>query len=378
MFERATLSCWLRNLELRKKVLNTVRTFDPHEILHDDYLRSSSQFFDVHDFLKEIGSPLADLNFEGLSVAQILTKVSGQTSIDVRVLLTWLEVSQQLLSGDVSPEKLDWAMKYGLTEKGPLTEFRGFTIQVTLLARTLAGFLREGHPLTVVGQVEEPMDVKDGRVFPKNQATAALYRVMPWIGLLPCESWRAPSGTYGFFLTWWKLFACDPREPLGPQNRSDTSSGRPSGQAVINLVFLVDGEEPAQILVDHHAPRFSGREQEVLRKLAFAQGRFLSDDELQNHVVMDIDATYRTISRIRKKIGSGHLVRHRCSRTAKKGYRLLYARVSIVDIEDLPPSVTDIVTLAYQISKSLPESPRFSRNLPLNGHGPEFSRRLTS
>lgn len=180
------------------------RVFDPGHILDDGYL-TGYHSFDVQAFLERIDSPLASLELANTPVSAILESVARETPIDVRVLLAKLQVEQSLLTSEPTPQKLDWALGYGLTDEDVFEEYRGFENQVKMAAWSLVGYLDKDNPYSVVGQVGLPWNVRDGLVVPENAATAALYRYTPWI-----------SGNELFYQVWLDLFGSDPRQPPEP------------------------------------------------------------------------------------------------------------------------------------------------------------------
>ncbi|MBZ0251908.1 MAG: hypothetical protein K8I02_01095, partial [Candidatus Methylomirabilis sp.] len=134
--------------------------------------------------MERLRSPLASVlvgDGEARPAAAVLEEAAREEGLDVRVLLTKLQVEQSLLTSDPTPDRLDWALGYGATDSGRMEQYRGFENQVRAAARTLVGYLDSRHPLTVVGLAGRPMKVSDGTVTPRNLATAALYRNTPWI-----------------------------------------------------------------------------------------------------------------------------------------------------------------------------------------------------
>lgn len=189
------------------------KKFEPNHILHDRYLQAASPF-DTQGFLEELESELADVALDGEPVSALLERVAAQQKIDVRVLLAKLQVEQGLLTTtNLTDDKLDWAMGYGLTDEERFEEFKGFATQLEMAARALTGYLKEDHPFSVVGQIGQPMNVRDGLVVPQNLATAALYRYTPWIGSSTGgdASSSANLGNALFFRVWLDLFDTDPR-----------------------------------------------------------------------------------------------------------------------------------------------------------------------
>lgn len=185
--------------------------FDPDHLLDDRFLTGSFTF-DVQAFLESLDSPLAQLEIKGERVSAIIERVAGETPIDARVLLTKLQVEQSLVTSEPTQQRLDWAMGYGLTDQDIHEEYRGFENQVRMAAHSLTGYLKPDHPYSVVGQVGEPWNVRDGLVTPRNAATAALYRYTPWIGNRPFGELDPPFGNYLFFLVWQEFFGVDSRE----------------------------------------------------------------------------------------------------------------------------------------------------------------------
>ena len=188
--------------------------FNPDNLLPDQAL-TAYQPFDIQSFFKSVKSELADLEIGGQSVAQILEKEAREAGIDPRVLLVKLQVEQSLVSGEPTPEKLDWAMGFGATDQERFEEYRDFSTQVKMAARTLKGYLDPHHPFTVVGLVGQKMTVSDGVVVPQTLATAALYRYTPWIGDRPAAGYQPPFGNYLFFQVWMEFFQEDPAHPEG-------------------------------------------------------------------------------------------------------------------------------------------------------------------
>lgn len=189
----------------------TARVFDPDHILDDRFLTGSSSL-DVQHFLERLDSPLAALEVGGERVSSILQRVARETPIDARVLLTKLQVEQSLITSEPTQQRLDWAMGYGLTDQDIHEEYRGFENQVRMAAHSLTGYLKPDHPFSVLGQVGQPWNVRDGLVTPRNAATAALYRYTPWIGNRSFGELDPPFGNYLFFLVWQEFFGVDPRE----------------------------------------------------------------------------------------------------------------------------------------------------------------------
>lgn len=197
--------------------------FDLNHILHDRYLQSSSAF-DVQAFLRSIDSDLATLSIEEKPVSAILEQVAHQQNLDVRVLLVKLQVEQGLITGEATDDKLRWALGYGLTDVERFEEYGGFATQLEMAARALTGYLKESHPFSVVDQVGQPMNVRDGLVTPANLATAALYRYTPWIGFFDGEDSDGGDleqlfGNALFFQVWLEFFGQDPRLDPAPDTR---------------------------------------------------------------------------------------------------------------------------------------------------------------
>lgn len=290
------------------------RPFDPHEVLHDNYLTRYTAF-DTQAFLEQIGSPLAHQLISGVPASSILDAVAAGASLDVRVLLVKLEVEQSLVTVPATPERLNSAMGYGLTDAGPRWEFQDFVIQVTLAARALSGYLREEHPFTVVGQVGISMNVRDGLVIPTTLATAALYRETSRIGRSACQEPSRPS-VYQFFMTWCRLFATDPRD------WSSSASRAPAGQLIITLV--TDGER-VSVWVDDQEQSFAPLEVKVLDALGSSSGQLVDRDELTAAIAVTPNHLYGLIRKVREKIGPDHLEqigsRSRSGRGGS-GYRL--------------------------------------------------------
>lgn len=190
--------------------------FEPDNVLPDRALRESPPF-DVQGFLERIRSPLAETSArdaEGRSapVSTLLERAAREERMDVRVLLTKLQVEQSLLTAEPTPDRLDWALGYGVTDAGRLDAYRGFGTQLRMAARTLVGYLDSRHPLTVVGLVGKPMKVSDGVVTPRTLATAALYRYTPWIGDRQVGALRPPFGQLLFYRVWRDLFDEEPQQ----------------------------------------------------------------------------------------------------------------------------------------------------------------------
>lgn len=176
--------------------------FDPGLILPDASL-TDYQPLDVLGFLEALDSPLLTV----AGAAATLDQVAREVGLDPRVLLTKLQVEQSLVTQAPTLERLDWALGYGVPDMGPRQEsYRGFERQLEAAARTLKGYLRPDHPLTVVGLVGRPLVVSDGVVVPRNRATAALYRYTPWIGDRAVESLTPPFGNYLFYRVWSEFF----------------------------------------------------------------------------------------------------------------------------------------------------------------------------
>ncbi|MBI3927286.1 MAG: DUF882 domain-containing protein [Armatimonadetes bacterium] len=190
--------------------------FNPNRILADSALRSSPPL-DVQAFLEGISSPLAGLevpdeNGRPTRVSALLERVADETPLDVRVLLTRLQMEQSLLTRPPTPERLDWAMGFGVTDQRRWEAYRGFARQLEQSARTLVGYLDSRHPFSVAGLVGQPMNVSDGVVVPENLASAAGYRYTPWIGTRPAGGTTPPFGNYLFHLVWLELFGFPPSQ----------------------------------------------------------------------------------------------------------------------------------------------------------------------
>lgn len=288
------------------------RTFDPDEVLHDGYLLSYGAF-DTEGFLKDEGSPLVSLRCGGFSVAQVLEAAAEAACLDVRVLLARLEAEQSLVTLAPTAERLERAMGYGLTDIGPDWVFRDFTLQVVLGARELAGLLRDDHPFSVKDQVGLPMNVRDGLVTPRNAATAALYRSVPWIGQNPFFGRPSPFGNCRFFTVWRNFFGSDPRDfsPLPSPGSADTAVTAILCQATVHRELLLDFESSEggilKILVDGVDQAFSDLQVNLLDVLASPPGRFVDRDELTARLSVTTNHLYGLIKRVRDKIGPDHL-----------------------------------------------------------------------
>lgn len=188
--------------------------FDADNLLPDLALRRPVDF-DVAAFLERIHSPMATLLVQDGSgpvlASRVLEDAARNEALDVRVLLVRLQMEQSLLTRQPTPERLDWAMGYGATDSGLEERYRGFATQVRAAARTLTGYLRADHPLTVVGLVGTPMHVSDGTVTPRTLATAALYRYTPWIGRSRVGNLSPPFGNFLFYTVWVELFGEEPQ-----------------------------------------------------------------------------------------------------------------------------------------------------------------------
>lgn len=176
-------------------------------LLPDSALTRFNDNFQTDEFLQKINSPLRSVVTPGGPASVLIDQVAREFQLDARVLLTRLQVEQSLLFSPATPERLDWAMGYGVPDSGPRDErYRGFANQLRAAAATLKAYLEPGHPLSVVDLVGKTMQVSDGTVVPANRATAALYRYTPWRGDKPFGSLRPPWGAALFATVWEELF----------------------------------------------------------------------------------------------------------------------------------------------------------------------------
>ncbi|MEW6282906.1 MAG: D-Ala-D-Ala carboxypeptidase family metallohydrolase [Candidatus Eremiobacterota bacterium] len=191
--------------------------FEPDNLLPDRALQKASDF-NVQEFLERLDSPLLLLKTQpqdgspSVPIVQQLEKTAWKYRMDVRVLLAKLQVEQSLVTRPPTPERLEWAFGFGLTDSDRMGAYRGFSRQLESAAQALTGYLDSRHPLTVVGQVGKPMKVLDGTpLSPKTLATAALYRYTPYVGNRPHGTLVPPFGNYLFYLVWTQFFGTEPQ-----------------------------------------------------------------------------------------------------------------------------------------------------------------------
>lgn len=195
--------------------------FNPNKIISDtDFLASATMTPEAIEQFLHVELPReAYAGASGEKAAETIYDLGQRYGINPQVLLIFLKM------GQVTPAQgAEASGRFRLSE--PL---RGsFSERLDRLAQRLQEAFES---FSIPESLRRTMTVNDGRVQPRNAATAGLYSLLPWIGQ-PQDSQALEAGLYQFRRLWVQWFDRQPRRgedgactTITPQTALQTISG---------------------------------------------------------------------------------------------------------------------------------------------------------
>jgi len=157
--------------------------YSPNYILHNAAIwqpRAEIDAFDVAAFLRERNSALLIVRITP-RVNCIIKEACLENNINPRWVLATLQKEQGLIEGDAIPQRMQYAMGYGVTDSGVRAGVEGFTWQIRQATTRMREYALPWAPIhELVDERLRRAKIVDGiRVTAANLATAACYTYTP-------------------------------------------------------------------------------------------------------------------------------------------------------------------------------------------------------
>jgi len=180
--------------------------FNKNYIIEDEYLVKYKDL-DINNFFKKINSKLYNYKIDNILISDIITKLCKDLSFDPRIILTKLQVEQSLLFSEITQNKLDWAMGFGVPDSGFKNDkYKGFYNQIKGAIQGFKNYINQDHIYNIGNKVNKRWIVSDGEIVCKNVGTATLYKYTPWIGYRDYKNKKSPFGNFLFYKIWNQFF----------------------------------------------------------------------------------------------------------------------------------------------------------------------------
>lgn len=163
-------------------------SFDPDYIISDFELTNFQAMnqVEIQNFLGTINGSLKDystIDIDGQTkkASEIIYRASQDYKINPQVLITLLQKEKGLITKkNPTNDDYNWATGFACYDnRGPVTSFRGFAVQVDRAAWRLNYFLE--HPWEFTYRSGQVYRISWQKVVPQNSATAAFYNYTPHV-----------------------------------------------------------------------------------------------------------------------------------------------------------------------------------------------------